>query len=86
MPKGGWEPHNPCGPLCHCEIKQRATECLRLAAVANDSSNEALLLELAEAWNRLAEQLRSRAEEPLERSDDKRRVSRVENFRHRKKA
>jgi hypothetical protein len=36
--------------------QQRATECRRLAEVANDPSNKALLLELARAWIRLAEQ------------------------------
>ena len=35
------------------EYQQKATECLRLAHTANDLSNKALLLELAQAWLRL---------------------------------
>ena len=35
------------------EYQHKATECLRLAHTANDPSNKALLIELAQAWLRL---------------------------------
>jgi hypothetical protein len=35
------------------EYQKKAAECLRLAHAANDLSNKALLLELAQAWLRL---------------------------------
>ena len=44
------------------KYQQRATECLRLAKLANDPSNRRLLLELGQAWSRLAEQPTARAE------------------------
>jgi hypothetical protein len=45
------------------KYQQRATECLRLAKLANDPSNRRLLLELGQAWSRLAEQPSARAED-----------------------
>ena len=41
------------------ECQQRAAECLRLVRTVADSTNKALLLELAEAWIKLAEQKRA---------------------------
>jgi hypothetical protein len=38
------------------ECQQRAAECLRLVRTALDSTNKALLLEMAQAWIRLAEE------------------------------
>jgi hypothetical protein len=38
------------------ECQQRAAECLRLVRTSLDSTNKALLLEMAQAWIRLAEQ------------------------------
>jgi hypothetical protein len=45
------------------KYQQRATECLRLANLANDPSNRRLLLELGQAWSRLAEQPTAKAED-----------------------
>jgi hypothetical protein len=39
----------------------RAAECLRLAHEASDLTNKALLLEMAQTWIRLAEQVKARA-------------------------
>jgi hypothetical protein len=36
--------------------QQRAAECLRLVRTMADSTNKALLFEMAEAWLKLAEQ------------------------------
>jgi hypothetical protein len=41
------------------ECQQRAAECLRLVRTARDSTNKALLLEMAQAWIRLAEELKA---------------------------
>jgi len=38
------------------ECQQRAAECLRLGRIALDATNKALLLEMAQAWIRIAEQ------------------------------
>jgi hypothetical protein len=38
------------------EYQERAAECLRLAQSMSDPANKALLLEMAQAWVRLAEQ------------------------------
>jgi len=38
------------------ECQQKAAECLRLVRTVVDSTNKALLLEMAQAWIRLAEQ------------------------------
>jgi hypothetical protein len=38
------------------ECQQRAAECLRLVRTSLDATNKALLLEMAQAWIRLAEQ------------------------------
>jgi len=38
------------------ECQQRAAECLRLVRNVVDTTNKALLLEMAEAWIKLAEQ------------------------------
>lgn len=38
------------------ECQQRAAECLRLVRIALDATNKALLLEMAQAWIRIAEQ------------------------------
>jgi len=46
------EPHAATSQEC----KQRAAECLRLVRTSLDSTNKALLLEMAQAWIRLAEQ------------------------------
>jgi hypothetical protein len=38
------------------ECQQRAAECLRLVRTSLDTTNKALLLEMAQAWIKLAEQ------------------------------
>jgi hypothetical protein len=38
------------------ECQEKAAECLRLVRASLDSTNKALLLEMAQAWIRLAEQ------------------------------
>jgi hypothetical protein len=38
------------------EYQQNAAECLRLVRTLVDTTNQALLLEMAQAWIRLAEQ------------------------------
>ena len=38
------------------ECQQKAADCLRLVRTVVDSTNKALLLEMAQAWIRLAEQ------------------------------
>jgi hypothetical protein len=48
------EPHAATSQEC----QQRAAECLRLVRTAFDSTNKALLLEMAQAWIRLAEEKR----------------------------
>jgi hypothetical protein len=42
------------------QYKQFAAECLRLAQQSTDSAHKARLLEMAEAWQRLAEQAAKR--------------------------
>jgi hypothetical protein len=42
------------------EYQHRAADCLRLMRTAIDETNKALLLEMAQAWIRLAEQQRAR--------------------------
>jgi hypothetical protein len=54
------EPHAATSQEC----QQRAAECLRLVRTARDSTNKALLLEMAQAWIRLAEELKA-GEPPL---------------------
>ena len=44
------------------ECQQRAAECLRLVRTSLDSTNKALLLEMAQAWIRLAEQQKAQDE------------------------
>ena len=44
------------------EYQQRAAECLRLVRSVVDSTNKALLLEMAEAWIKLAEQKKTTGE------------------------
>ena len=44
------------------EYQQRAAECLRVAQATNDPINKALLLEMAQAWVRLAEQAKAKGE------------------------
>jgi hypothetical protein len=41
--------------------QRRAAECLRLAHEVSDQTNKALLLEMAQTWIRLAEQVKARA-------------------------
>jgi hypothetical protein len=48
------------------DYQQRAAECLHLAHRSTDPTNKALLLEMAQAWIRLAEQIKERAEPPDE--------------------
>ena len=43
--------------------QRRAAECLRLARVATDKTNKALLIEMAQTWARLAEQDKARSED-----------------------
>jgi hypothetical protein len=43
------------------EYQQRAAECLRLAQAITDPKNKALLLDMAQAWIRLAEQAKAKA-------------------------
>jgi hypothetical protein len=40
------------------DYQERAAQCLRLAQSTSDSTNKALLLEMAQTWVRLAEQAR----------------------------
>jgi hypothetical protein len=40
------------------ECQEKAAECLRLVRASLDSTNKALLLEMTQAWIRLAEQHR----------------------------
>ena len=40
--------------------QRRAAECLRLAREAADKTNQALLIEMAQTWAKLAEQERQR--------------------------
>jgi hypothetical protein len=48
-----------------------ATECLRFAQDANDPKNRAVLVEMAQAWIRLAEQARqSENDQSTRMSDD----------------
>ena len=44
------------------ECQQRAAECLRLVRTSLDSTNKALLLEMAQAWIKLAEQQKAQDE------------------------
>jgi hypothetical protein len=44
------------------ECQQEAAECLRLVRSAIDSTNKALLLEMAQAWIRLAEEQKAKGE------------------------
>jgi hypothetical protein len=44
------------------ECQQRAAECLRLVRTSLDSTNKALLLEMAQAWIRLAEEQKAKGE------------------------
>jgi hypothetical protein len=44
------------------ECQRRAAECLRLVRTTFDSTNKALLLEMAQAWIRLAEQQKAEGE------------------------
>jgi hypothetical protein len=44
------------------ECQQRAAECLRLMRTVVDSTNKALLLEMAEAWIKLSEQKKGNGE------------------------
>ena len=46
------------------ECQEKAAECLRLVRVSLDSTNKALLLEMAQAWIRLAEQQMAKDELP----------------------
>jgi hypothetical protein len=50
------ESHAPTSQEC----QQRAAECLRLVRTSLDSTNKALLLEMAQAWIRLAEQQKAK--------------------------
>ena len=47
------EPHAATSQEC----QEKAAECLRLVGTALDSTNKALLLKMAQAWIRLAEEL-----------------------------
>ena len=53
------EPHASTSQEC----QQRAAECLRLVRTALDPTNKALLLEMAQAWIRLAEQQTAKGED-----------------------
>ena len=44
------------------QYAQYAAECLRIAQHATDSSQKALLLAMAQAWQRLAEQAEQRGD------------------------
>ena len=44
------------------QYRQRAAQCLSLARTALDPGNKAALIEMAQAWTRLAEQSRARNE------------------------
>jgi hypothetical protein len=43
------------------KYRRHASECVRLAQAAQDASDKALLLRMAETWLRLAEQAENRA-------------------------
>jgi len=43
--------------------QQRAADCLRVAQETNDPASKALLLEMAQAWVKLAERMRNRKQE-----------------------
>jgi hypothetical protein len=42
------------------ECQRRAAECLRLVRTSLDSTNKALLLEMAQAWIRLSEEKKAK--------------------------
>jgi hypothetical protein len=44
------------------EYQQKAAECLEQANAATDQTNRALLLEMAQSWIRLAEQLKAKGD------------------------
>jgi hypothetical protein len=44
------------------EYQQRAAECLEHARAVIDPTNKALLLEMAQGWIKLAEQLKAKSE------------------------
>jgi hypothetical protein len=46
------------------EYQQKAAECLEPAHAATDPTNKALLLEMAQAWIRFAEQLKTKGNKP----------------------
>jgi hypothetical protein len=43
--------------------KRRAAECLRLAREATDKTNKTLLIEMAQTWAKLAEQVKNAEQE-----------------------
>ena len=53
------EPHAATSQEC----QQRAAECLRLVRTALDPTNKALLLEMAQAWIKLAEEQQAKGEQ-----------------------
>ena len=44
------------------ECQEKAAECLRLVGTSLDPTNKTLLLEMAQAWIRLAEQQKAKGE------------------------
>jgi hypothetical protein len=53
VPRAFFTEPDPATPL---ECQEKAAECLRLVRTSNDATNKALLLEMAHAWIKLAEQ------------------------------
>jgi hypothetical protein len=47
------------------EYQQRAAECLRQAQSALDPTNKAILFEMAQAWIRLADQLKAKIKQDV---------------------
>ena len=46
------------GVLTSGEYEQKAAECLRLAEIVSDTTNKALMLQMALYWIKLAEQIK----------------------------
>jgi hypothetical protein len=62
--------HVEPGDVTSQECQQKAAECLRLVRITADSTNKALLLEMAQAWIKLAEK-QTYGEEPRYRKPAK---------------
>jgi hypothetical protein len=48
------------------EYQQRAADCLRVAQQMTNPANKALLLEMAQAWARLAEQAQTHGKQGID--------------------